>query len=71
MGGGMNDNLHPLRDTQDDSLVRLLFERVSGLCGGAGDLGQAVESSAGGAFVPTDAPGQADAPGDSQTGEGA
>ena len=57
----MNDNLHPLRDTQDDSLVRLLFQRVRGVCGSSGDFGQAAESSAGGALVPTDAPGQADA----------
>ena len=57
----MNDNLHPLRDKENDSLVRLLFQRVHGVCGGSGDISQAVESGAGGALVPTDTPGQADA----------
>ena len=66
----MNDNLHPLRDKENDSLVRLLFQRVSGVCGSAGDISKAVEATTGNAPVPTDSPGQADAPGDSGCSEG-
>ena len=66
----MNDNLHPLRDKENDALVRLLFQRLPGVCGGIGDISKAVESSAGRAPIRTDAPGQADAPGDSGCSEG-
>ena len=57
----MNDNLHPRHSQASDTLVRLLSNRVRGVCGSSSDISKAVESSAGGAFVPTDAPGQADA----------
>ena len=65
----MNDNLHPLREAQDDSLVRLLFQRVPGVCGSAGYIGQAVEAPTGNAPVPTDPPGQADESRDSGSSE--
>ena len=57
----MSDGLHPLREAQDDALVRLLFQRVCGVCGSSSDIGQAVESCTGSAPIRTDAPGQADA----------
>ena len=60
----MSDDLHPLRDKENDSLVRLLSNRVRGLCGGVGDLSKTAKSSAGRASVPTDAPGQAGQGGD-------
>lgn len=66
----MNDDLHPLRDTQNNSLVRLIFNRVRGLCGGSGYIGKTAESSAGGAPVPADAAKEADAPTDSGCDQG-
>ena len=65
----MNDNLHPLRDTQKNCMARL-HGYLLAMRGLTGDYSQAVKSSAGGAPVPTDAPGQADAPGDSGSSEG-
>ena len=65
----MSDGLHPLREAQDDALVRLLFQRVCGVCGSSSDIGQAVEATTGNAPVPTDPPGQADESRDSGSSE--
>ena len=64
----MND-LHTLRNEENDSLVRLLFQRVCGVCSGASDFSQTVESGTGSAPIRTDAAGQADTGSDIKRGK--
>ena len=56
----MND-LPTLHSKASELLVWNLSNRVRDMRYGAGDISKAVESSAGRASVPTDAPGEADA----------
>ena len=58
----MNDNLPSLHSKANDSLVRLLSNRVRDMRGGAGDIGTPAEAPTGRASVPADAAGQVNAP---------
>ena len=60
----MND-LPTLRDAKNNSMVRLLSNRVSAMCSGSGHIGQTAETLAGRPPVPADATKEADAPGNS------
>ena len=58
----MNDNNMPsLHSKANELLVWNLSNRVRNLRGGIGQVSTAIEALAGGALVPVDAPGQADA----------
>ena len=61
----MNDNLPTLHDKANNALVRLLSERVSGLCGSSGHIGQTAETLARRPPLPADAAKETDAPGHS------
>ena len=66
----MNDNLHSLHGTANDTLVRLLFERVSTMRSGSGHISQTAESSAGRPPVSSDAKGVAGQGGDIGSSKG-
>ena len=62
----MNDNtLHKLHDAANNALVRRLQHEMSGLCSGAGGVGQATQALAGSATASTDAAGAVEAGRDS------
>ncbi len=65
-----SDDLQSMHGTANDALVRLLSERVRGLRSGISDLSTTAEKSAGNAPVPTNAPGQVNAPADSGCDQG-
>ena len=50
----MSNDLHQLHQEADASLVRNLSKRLPGLCGSAGYISQAAETSTRGPLVPTD-----------------
>ena len=61
----MNDDLPSMHEKESLPLLRLLFQRVPAMRGGASDIGQTAKAPTGGASVPTNEAGQVDAPADS------
>ena len=51
----MSDDMHTLHDQANNALVRLLSNRVRGLCGGVDYISPSAEALARGAPVPADA----------------
>ena len=66
----MNDNLPTLHSKASELLVRNLSNRVSAMRCGIGHFSPPLQEFAGGALVPTDAPGEVDAGSDLASGEG-